>query len=535
MKILRRKTNASVLAVALVTSAVLMVGLASYYSLIQSQNNSVTRSQTWNTAIPAAEAGIEDALSHLNTIGDASRATNGYVLNGNMFVVSRQLGSFRYVVGIETSNQPAIYSTGYVHTPKGNAEVSRIIKVQTTRFASGMRGLVAINGLTMNGTTSADSFDSADPNYSTGGAYDPAKHKDGSFVGSVTGNIDTGGGTVYGYMSTGPNGAASGNAGTFAWFNAGNNGIQPGHYQKDMNVYYPPVAAPFSGGATTPTGATFVTTNYTYGNLTIVTNVPPNPLLVGTVTTNSSRITTTSYPTGQSAITTNTTFTSSKTFPAAGTYLGSVVTRVVTSGPSSKRGTWYDYQAITGYTYTGYTYSYLLNTTNYTTSSDTYAYVLGNNAYQLSSLSISGSAGPSSTMLVTGNAILYVTGDISLQGNAQIVIAPGASLRLYVGGNANFAGNGILNQNGDTTTFSYYGLPTNTSVALSGNAAFTGTFYAPQADFALNGSGNSDYDLVGASVTKTVSMHGHFHFHYDEKLGRLSGPVRYRTASWDEL
>jgi hypothetical protein len=132
--------------------------------------------------------------------------------------------------------------------------------------------------------------------------------------------------------------------------------------------------------------------------------------------------------------------------------------------------------------------------------------------------------------------VLYVTGDVSMTGLAQLIIAPGASLKLYVGGTtAHFAGNGILNQSGDTTKFSYYGLPNNTNLDLSGNAAFTGTFYAPNANMALNGGGNDIYDLIGASVTKTVSMHGHFKFHYDEKLGRIAGPVRYRAASWNEL
>jgi len=64
MKIFRRNTeNASVMVLGLVTGAILMVGLASYISLIQAQNTAVMRSTTWNTAIPAAEAGIEDALA----------------------------------------------------------------------------------------------------------------------------------------------------------------------------------------------------------------------------------------------------------------------------------------------------------------------------------------------------------------------------------------------------------------------------------------------------------------------------------------
>ena len=65
MKIFRSNNEgASVMVLGLITGAVLMVGLASYVSLIQAQNTSVMRSQTWNTAIPAAEAGVEDALAH---------------------------------------------------------------------------------------------------------------------------------------------------------------------------------------------------------------------------------------------------------------------------------------------------------------------------------------------------------------------------------------------------------------------------------------------------------------------------------------
>jgi hypothetical protein len=531
MKIFRSNNEgASVMVLGLITGAVLMVGLASYVSLIQAQSTSVMRSQTWNTAIPAAEAGVEDALAHLNTLGDKSRATDGYVFENNMFTVTRELNSLRYTVSIETSNQPAIYATGYVRAPKGG-EVSRAIRVQTTRAASGMRGLVAINGITMNGSVDADSFDSENPLYSTYGMYDPAKHKDGSFVGSVTGNVDTGGGKIYGYMATGPNGVGAGNAGDFAWFDS-HSGIQPGHYQHDMNVYYPQVDAPFNGGGAFPqTAATILTTNYSYGTVLITTNVFPNPPPASGVTTQVTNYTTTTYPIGKSGVVTNTSLVSSKIFPAAGTYIGNVVTRVVTSGPPSGRGTWYDYQAIKSYSYPTTVYTYAQNSTNYTITTATYDYALGTGNYQMTSLNMSGG-----TMIVTGDAVLYVTGDVSMTGLAQLIIAPGASLKLYVGGStAHFAGNGILNQSGDTTKFSYYGLPNNTNLDLSGNAAFTGTFYAPNANMALNGGGNDIYDLIGASVTKTVSMHGHFKFHYDEKLGRIAGPIRYRAASWNEL
>lgn len=532
MKIFHRNENGSVMVLGLVTSAVLVVGLASYLSLVEAQNTSVMRSQTWNSAIPAAEAGVEDALSHLNTIGEAWRATNGYVLTSNMFTISREVGDFRYSVGIDMSNQPAIYATGYVRAPKGVDEVSRVVRVQTTRAGSGVNGLVAINDIKMNGNCEADSFNSKDPNYSTNGKYDPNKKKDGSMVGAVNGDLVTGGAKIYGHIATGPNSSVDANVGDFAWL-ASNSGTQPGHHQADLNVYYPPAKVPFEGGGAFPaTGVTLVTTNYSLSTVFVTTNVYPDPAPASGVTTRTTNYTTSTYPLGQTRVTTNTAFRSTQTAPAAGTYVGNVVTRIVTSGPPSARGTWYDYQAIVGYSYPATVFTYALTATNYTTTSVKYDYVVGHGNYQMQTLNMSSS----SKMIVTGNAILYVVGNLSFTGQAELIIAPGASLKLYVGGpSANFAGKGINNMAGDATKFWYYGLPSNTSLALSGNASVTGVFYAPNADFALNGGGNDSYDLVGATVTKSVSMHGHFKFHYDENLKTIPGPVRYRAASWNEL
>ena len=71
-------------------------------------------------------------------------------------------------------------------------------------------------------------------------------------------------------------------------------------------------------------------------------------------------------------------------------------------------------------------------------------------------------------------------------------------------------------------------------MSFRGNAAFTGAIYAPQAAFSLGGGGNDAYDFVGASVTKTVKMNGHFNFHYDENLRRI-GPSRgFLPTRWME-
>lgn len=51
----------------------------------------------------------------------------------------------------------------------------------------------------------------------------------------------------------------------------------------------------------------------------------------------------------------------------------------------------------------------------------------------------------------------------------------------------------------------------------------------------MGGGGGNTYDFVGASVSSTVLMNGHFNFHYDEALGRI-GPRRgYIITGWNEV
>lgn len=139
------------------------------------------------------------------------------------------------------------------------------------------------------------------------------------------------------------------------------------------------------------------------------------------------------------------------------------------------------------------------------------------------------------TIYVQGDAILYVTGTINFTGNDRLIIAPGASLKIYMAGSsAKFTGNTIVNQNGNAASFYYYGLSSNTSLDLQGNASFTGAIYAPNANFSLGGGGSDTYDFVGASVTKTVKMNGHFNFHYDENLRRNGMGRGYIPTSWKE-
>jgi hypothetical protein len=168
-----------------------------------------------------------------------------------------------------------------------------------------------------------------------------------------------------------------------------------------------------------------------------------------------------------------------------------------------------------------------------TVAGTNYNYVLGSDNYLMTSLTLKAKE----VMYVDGNAVLYVTGDVLMQGNgntsSQIIIGPGASLGIYVGGaSAAFT---QVNNEGNAKTFNYYGLPANTSVSFGGNAAFIGTIYCPNADFTIGGGGNDIYDFEGSVMAKTIKLNGHYNFHYDESLGRSGPSFGYVATSWKEL
>ena len=535
--------------------------LAAYLTLLNTQNTNTVRSQAWNSTIPVIEAGVEDALTHLNAHGSSNLFCDNWNQSGSVYWIQRSVGSSYYIVTISnfsvgvTNTAPVIESRGYVSAPvllssssqgplladavgstTARAYLSRGVRIATSRSQLFVKGLVAKDSINMNGNNvTTDSFISNDPNYSTNGLYDPTKHRahgDVAVNSSILNSLSVGNANIYGTASTGPNGSVAigpnGHIGDLNW----GNGEEPGYVRNDMNVSFPDVAVPFNGGAFTPTGTggniTNVTVTITASNWSGSTTIT-YPAGANSVTTNYPN-NSASYPTGSPGpvttnLTTNTIFTSSQTYPAAGTYLGSVTTRVVSSGPPSGRGTWYDFNHITGttttYTYPTFIANYSSSNTNTTTTVTYYNYILDSLNYQIADLS--------GSVYVRGNAVLYVTSSANMSG---IVIQPGQTLKLYsAAANVTLAGN----LNGYASAFQYWGLPSNTSLDIGGNGTFTGTVYAPEAALTMHGGGNNTVDFIGASITQSVSMVGHFNFHYDETLGQSAGGGNYIVTRWDEM
>jgi hypothetical protein len=146
-------------------------------------------------------------------------------------------------------------------------------------------------------------------------------------------------------------------------------------------------------------------------------------------------------------------------------------------------------------------------------------------------------SGISSGLTISGSNIvvtIYVAGSIS----GSIAIGQQvSSVTMYVKGpSIALAGNSTINnQTQQACRLGIYGLPSLTSVDLHGNAAFSGTLYAPEAAFTFGGGGNNTQDFVGAVVVNSLSLNGHANMHYDESL-KVTGPGRgYIPTSWKEV
>ncbi len=165
--------------------------------------------------------------------------------------------------------------------------------------------------------------------------------------------------------------------------------------------------------------------------------------------------------------------------------------------------------------------------------------------YQFGSVSLSGQ----STLRIAGAADgsptyaqIVVTGDISTSGQGQIVLDPGVHLRVFVVGNMDITGNGILNPS-SALNLQVYGVDRGVNadgspkdpgnIKIAGNGGFSGTVYAPTYNVSMVGGGNSD-SIYGAFVGWKVSMSGVQAVHYDEALSDGGLISDYKVVSWFE-
>ena len=432
-----RREHGGILFGTLITTAIIGLALAAYLTLTANQNQLIVRSQVWNSALPVAEAGVEEAMTHGNLNYLTNMVSNDWSFDGTKYVkanvvgdgglggpgkrwgqLRQEYGHFGVSIASNTPYSFTVLSTGYYAMPGSGLFVNRAVRIGASNMPLFTASIVLIDKLDMNGNNVlTDSFDSTDANKSTLGKYDPLKAGDKGDVACLGGGKDpygVGNANIWGHAYTGPgvtpNVGPNGAVGSADWQRGGNIGIEPDWWVPDLNMSFPKVKAPFNAG------------------------LPPVPGIVGT---------------------------------------------------------------------------------------NTYDYVLGSGNYMSTTLD--------GNTLVTGNAVLYVTKSLQFGTGEKITIQPGASLKIYCGATDAVFGP-IDNRNTDPSTFMYFGLPSNSSMQVQGQASWIGCVYAPQSQFILNGNGA----MCGSVVARRGKLNGNAAIHYDESLNKLPYRRGFVLTSWDE-
>ena len=245
MRIQRSRNQGSTLLLVMMITGIIIAALGTYLSLALQEHATVRRSFGWNAALPMAEAGIEEVLSHLdqnktNFVGD------GWTTN---YPRTRYFGDDYYsalFVGVP-GGLVTITSSGFIKLPD-NQYLSRTVQVRgfTARDFK-FPGLMA-GSISFGGTLGANSYDSSDPALSTNGQYDPTKWNDQALIATPgVGFTMQGSSQVFGYVATGPGGTVTtGGASSVGDRNYTGKGIQPGHMTNNFTLNAPSVQVPYT-------------------------------------------------------------------------------------------------------------------------------------------------------------------------------------------------------------------------------------------------------------------------------------------------
>jgi probable HAF family extracellular repeat protein len=136
-------------------------------------------------------------------------------------------------------------------------------------------------------------------------------------------------------------------------------------------------------------------------------------------------------------------------------------------------------------------------------------------SFYLSGITLTGQS--TLTVSGSGNATMFIDGNLSISGQASLIVPNGVTLTIYITGNISIAGNGITNQGASTDLIIYASGSKGTQVAISGNSDLGGALYAPLSNISV--TGNSA--IMGAVRGMTVTGSGNAGFHYDEAATNL--------------
>lgn len=153
---------------------------------------------------------------------------------------------------------------------------------------------------------------------------------------------------------------------------------------------------------------------------------------------------------------------------------------------------------------------------------------------QYDEIDLKKASNPGALEVTGGDVVLYVTGDISLGQDCQIVIKNGATLVLYLDGDMLAANNAGINNEGTPTSFKLFGTGTEEqTITLKAKSESLGAIYTPNAVVTIMADG----DIYGAVTAKTFEMKSGGNFYYDKALRAVKfddEALRFVIKEWRE-
>lgn len=151
--------------------------------------------------------------------------------------------------------------------------------------------------------------------------------------------------------------------------------------------------------------------------------------------------------------------------------------------------------------------------------------------YHVSSFSMNGH----NHVNVVGPTVIICDGNFSMSGQSELnIIGTDSYLELYVGGDLDLTGQGVLNQPMNPEGFQVWGTAaagSSQTVKVAGNGDFAGIIYAPNGDVEIKGNGN----VSGAAVGEDITLTGNAAFHYDVNLANRQDGGAMSIGRWREL
>jgi hypothetical protein len=126
---------------------------------------------------------------------------------------------------------------------------------------------------------------------------------------------------------------------------------------------------------------------------------------------------------------------------------------------------------------------------------------------------ITASGGGTVTLRATGRTAVFIAGDVTLDGNFTVEVAPGAEMDLFIQGFLSVPGMVRLGDQARPRVLRVY-MASVGSIAISGGLALAGNLYAPDADLQTS----APVDVFGAVLLDTWQLSAPANIHYDKAI-----------------